>query len=164
VYSHLVVIFFVFHFSAYDRCKTNFAFSWALQFHLVVNFQKLWFSHKLGPSHVIDFENVMIAKHFQHTCTTEKEAKNQFYKQVERANVACLSHDLKLVMGDANAKVGRKTVHQPTIGKHSVHESTNENGLRLVDFAAGRRVAIKSGDQTSGTPQMYTPSTRSITA
>jgi hypothetical protein len=30
------------------------------------------------------------------------------------------------------------------IGKHSLHESTNENGLRLVDFAAGRQMAIKS--------------------
>jgi hypothetical protein len=49
-----------------------------------------------------------------------------------------------LLMADANAKVGRETVHQPTIGKHSLHESTNENGLRLVDFAAGRQMAIKS--------------------
>jgi hypothetical protein len=47
-------------------------------------------------------------------------------------------------MRDANAKVGRETVHQPTIGKHSMHENTNENGLRLVDFAAGRQMAIKS--------------------
>jgi hypothetical protein len=47
-------------------------------------------------------------------------------------------------MGDSNAKVGRETAHQPTIGKHSLHESTNENGLRLVDFAAGRQMAIKS--------------------
>jgi hypothetical protein len=47
-------------------------------------------------------------------------------------------------MGDANTKVGGETVHQPTIGKHSLHESTNENSLRLVDFAAGRQMAIKS--------------------
>jgi hypothetical protein len=47
-------------------------------------------------------------------------------------------------MGDANAKVGRETVHQPTIGKHSRHEITNENGLRVVDFAAGKQMAIKS--------------------
>jgi hypothetical protein len=45
-------------------------------------------------------------------------------------------------MGDANAKVGQETVHQPMIGKHSMHESTHENGLRLVDFAAGRQIAI----------------------
>jgi hypothetical protein len=68
----------------------------------------------------------------------------QFYEQLERAYAACSSHDVKLVMGDVNAKVGRDTVHQPTIGKHSLHESTHENGLRLVDFAAGRQMAIKS--------------------
>jgi hypothetical protein len=44
-------------------------------------------------------------------------------------------------MGGANAKVGRETVHQPTISKHSLHESTNKNGFRLVDFAAGRQMA-----------------------
>jgi hypothetical protein len=49
---------------------------------------------------------------------------------------------VKLVIGDANAKVGRETVHQPT--KQSLQESTNENGLRLVDFAAGRQITIKN--------------------
>jgi hypothetical protein len=60
------------------------------------------------------------------------------------AYAASPSHDVKLVMEDANAKVGRETVHQPTIGKYRMHEITNENSLRLVDFAAGRQMAIKS--------------------
>jgi hypothetical protein len=89
------------------------------------------------------------------TNDSEEEAKDQFYEQLKQAYAACPSHDVKLVMGDANAKVGRETVHQPTIGKHSLHESTNENGLILVDFVAGRQMA---------TSQMDTPSTRSITA
>jgi hypothetical protein len=76
------------------------------------------------------------------TNDSEEEAKGQFYEQLERAYAACPSHDVKLVIWDA--KVGRETVHQPTIGKHSLRKSTNENGLRLVDFAAGRQMAIKS--------------------
>jgi hypothetical protein len=43
-------------------------------------------------------------------------------------------------MEEANAKVGRETVHQPTIGRYSRHDSTNENGLRLINFAAGRQL------------------------
>jgi hypothetical protein len=51
---------------------------------------------------------------------------------------------VKLVIGDANAKFDRKTAHQPTIGKaQSLHESTNENGLRLDEFATGRQMANK---------------------
>jgi hypothetical protein len=78
------------------------------------------------------------------TNDSEEEAKGQFYEQLERAYAAYPSHGVKLVMRDANAKVGRETVHQPTIGKHSLHESSNENGLRLVDFAACRQMTIKS--------------------
>jgi hypothetical protein len=77
------------------------------------------------------------------TNNSEEEAKDQFYEQLEWAYAVCPSHDVKLVMGDANAKIGRETVHQPTIGKHSLHDSTNENGLILVHFAAGRQMAIK---------------------
>jgi hypothetical protein len=71
------------------------------------------------------------------TNDSEEEAKDQFYEQLERTDAACPSHDVKLVMGDANAR-------WETIGKHILHESTNKNGLRLVDFAAGRQMAIKS--------------------
>jgi hypothetical protein len=59
------------------------------------------------------------------TNDSEVEAKDHFYEQLKRAYAACPSHDVKLVMDDANAKVGRETVHQPTIGKHILHESTN---------------------------------------
>jgi hypothetical protein len=56
------------------------------------------------------------------TNDSEEKAKDQFYEQLERAYAVCPSHDVKLVVGDANTKVGQETVHQPTIGKHSLHE------------------------------------------
>jgi hypothetical protein len=59
------------------------------------------------------------------TNNSEEKAKDQFYEQLERAYAACPSQEVKLVMGDLNAKVSRETVHQPTIGKHSLHDSTN---------------------------------------
>jgi hypothetical protein len=57
---------------------------------------------------------------------------------------ACPGNDVKIVMGEANVKIGWETIHHPTISKYSLHESTNENGLRLIDFATGRQMVIKS--------------------
>jgi hypothetical protein len=90
------------------------------------------------------FFNYSINNIYAPTNDLEEEAKDQFYEQLERGYATCPSHDVNLMMGDANAKVGRETVHQPTIGKHSLHKSANENSLRLVDFAAGRQIVIKS--------------------
>jgi hypothetical protein len=42
------------------------------------------------------------------TNDSEEEAKDQFYEQLEQAYAVCPSHDVKLVMGDANAKVVRE--------------------------------------------------------
>jgi hypothetical protein len=78
------------------------------------------------------FNNSLINIHAP-TNDSEEEAKDHFYEQLERAYAACPSHDVKLVIGDANAKVCRESAYQPTIDKHS-----------LVDFAAGRQMAIKS--------------------
>jgi hypothetical protein len=115
------------------------------------------------------FSNYSLINIHAPTNDSEEEAKDQFYEQLEQTYAACPSHDKKLVMGDTNA-VGQETVHQSTIGKHSLHESTNETGLRLVDFAAGRQMAIKSTyfmhkriHLQYGNPQIDTPSTRSIT-
>jgi hypothetical protein len=111
--------------------------------HLVINFTPI--NERLCVIRIKGrFFNYSLINIHAPTNDSEEEAKDQFYEQQERAYAACPSHDVKLVMGDANAKIGRETVHQPTISKHSLHESTNENGLRLVDFAAGRQVAIKS--------------------
>jgi hypothetical protein len=39
----------------------------------------------------------------------------------------CPRNDMKIVMGgDANVKIGRKTIHHPKIGKYSLHETKNK--------------------------------------
>jgi hypothetical protein len=100
--------------------------------------------NKLTPQALTSNGYNIYTSSFAPTNDSKEEAKDQFYEQVERAYAACPSHDVKLVIGEVNAKVGRETVRQSTIGKYSLHERTHENGLRLVDFAAGRQMAIKS--------------------
>jgi hypothetical protein len=106
------------------------------------------------------FFNCSIINIHAPTNDSEEEAKYQFYEQLERAYVAWPSCDVKLVMGDANAKVGQETIHQTTIGKHSLHESRSVDKIfgscslpKAIQFA--EQYAVESllpvflGDQSS---------------
>jgi hypothetical protein len=42
---------------------------------------------------------------------------------------------MKILLGDFNAKVDREDIFQPTIGNESVHEISNDNGVRVPNFA-----------------------------
>jgi hypothetical protein len=39
------------------------------------------------------------------------------------------------LLGDSNAKVGREDIFKPIIGNESLHEASNNNGVRVVKFA-----------------------------
>ncbi|KAE9525900.1 hypothetical protein AGLY_013949 [Aphis glycines] len=51
---------------------------------------------------------------------------------------------IKIVLCVLNAKVGKEAVFRPIIGSHSLHEVTNDNGLRLIDFVCGNGLVVKS--------------------
>jgi hypothetical protein len=48
------------------------------------------------------------------------------------------------MLGDFNAKVGREDIFKPTIGNESLHEISNDNGVRLVHFATSKNLRVKS--------------------
>ena len=49
-----------------------------------------------------------------------------------------------MLVGDFNAKVGGEGIFGPTVGKHSLHEKTSDNGFRLVSFAAAQNMVVSS--------------------
>ena len=53
-------------------------------------------------------------------------------------------YHMKILLGDFNAKVGRENIFQPTIGTESVHPESNDNGIRLVNFATSKNLIVKS--------------------
>jgi hypothetical protein len=44
----------------------------------------------------------------------------------------CPMYPMKILLGDFNAKVGREDIFKPTIGNESLHEISNDNGVRVV--------------------------------
>jgi endonuclease/exonuclease/phosphatase family metal-dependent hydrolase len=85
------------------------------------------------------FQNVSFIN--VHVPTEEKEA---FYQKVEEIYDSCPSSNIKIVLGDWNAKVGREEIYQGLIGRHSMHLNTNNNGQMLVDFAAAKNMVVSS--------------------
>ena len=51
---------------------------------------------------------------------------------------------MKILLGDFNAKVGRENIFKPTIGNESLHQDSNDNGVRIVNFATSKNLVVKS--------------------
>ena len=49
-----------------------------------------------------------------------------------------------VLLGDFNAKVGRENIFKPTIGNESIHQDSNDSGVRIVNFATSKNLVVKS--------------------
>lgn len=81
-----------------------------------------------------------------HAPTEEKDdaTKDCFYELLEKTYEQCPRYDVKIVLGDFNAKIGKEDIFGRTIGRHSLHDTTSGNGFRLIDFAAGQNMVVCS--------------------
>jgi hypothetical protein len=51
---------------------------------------------------------------------------------------------MEMLLGDLNAKVGRTDIFKLTIRNESPHEISNDNGVRVVNFATSKNLVVKS--------------------
>jgi len=49
-----------------------------------------------------------------------------------------------MLLADFNAKVRRENIFKPTIGQESLHQDSNDNGVRLVNFATSKSLVVKN--------------------
>ena len=90
------------------------------------------------------FFNITVFCVYAPTEEAEDEEKDVFYTKLEEEINKVQRHDVKMILGDLNAKIGREEVYRHVIGKESLHKDSNDNGLRLIDFASGKQMIIKS--------------------
>lgn len=118
-------------------------------------------SERIRPT-VIKFEAVserlcflrLKAKHRKlslinvHAPTEEKseEEKEEFYELLENIYQRLPESDMKIILGDMNAKVGTEEYYKPAIGRYSKHTESNENGRKLISFALEKEMRIISTD------------------
>ena len=92
----------------------------------------------------VKFFNYSLINAYAPTNDKPDDVKEEFYERLDRTYGECPKHDVKLVVGDANAQVGIEEFFRPVIGKESLHSITNDNGLQLINFATARRMDICS--------------------
>jgi endonuclease/exonuclease/phosphatase family metal-dependent hydrolase len=51
---------------------------------------------------------------------------------------------MKILLGDFNAKVGKEHIFKPAIENQSLQETSNDNGVRVVNFATSKNLIVKS--------------------
>ena len=81
-----------------------------------------------------------------HAPSEEKsdESKDSFYEESEQVVDYFPKYNIKMLLGDFNAKVGRENISKPTIGQENLHLDSNDNGVRIVNFATSKNLVVKS--------------------
>jgi hypothetical protein len=74
----------------------------------------------------------------------KEEIKEQFYEELQRTQNSIPKHDLIIILGDMNAKLGKEKVFSQAIGRHTLHNVSKENGEMVANYAIGNNMFLVS--------------------
>ena len=72
--------------------------------------------------------NTTLINGYAPTEDQEAEKKDTFYDDLEGGYSKAPKNDVKIILGDFNAKIGREEVYWNIAGKNRLHEFNNDNG------------------------------------
>jgi hypothetical protein len=49
---------------------------------------------------------------------------------------------MKVLLGDFNAKVARENIFKEIIGNESLHQDSNDNGVRMVNLTISKTLVV----------------------
>jgi hypothetical protein len=72
------------------------------------------------------------------------DVKDSFCKKLGSVFDQFSRYDMKILLGDFSAKVGRKDIFKLTVRNERLHKISNDSGLRLVNSATSKNLIVKS--------------------
>jgi hypothetical protein len=72
------------------------------------------------------------------------DTKDRFYKEPEHVFHKFPKYHTNTLLGAFNAEVDREDIFKPMTGNESLHEISNDNGVRVVNFATSKNLRVKS--------------------
>lgn len=88
--------------------------------------------------------DIVLINCYAPTESADYNTKDEFYDSLERTFDSIPRNCIQIMVGDLNAQVGCEEVFQRTAGKESLHLVSNNNGIRLISFAASKDLIISS--------------------
>jgi len=88
--------------------------------------------------------NIILINCYAPTEDKDEETKNDFFKQLEALYDTIPQNMVKIVLGGFNAKIEKEIDYKPTIGQQSLHNDSNDNGVRVISFATSKGMNISS--------------------
>jgi hypothetical protein len=83
-----------------------------------------------------------------HGAAEEKidDTKDNFYEELEQLFFFYHfpKYYMEMMLGDFNAKLGREGIFKPTTGNEILHWDSNDNSVRIVNFATSKNLVVKS--------------------
>ena len=81
------------------------------------------------------FHNITFVYVYSPTEDTEDGIGDEFYETPQFVCDVLPKHEAIITLGDFNAKLGKEQLYKDITGRYSLHEVTNNSGLRLVQYA-----------------------------
>lgn len=70
--------------------------------------------------------------------------KEQFFEELQAIKDRIPKHDIVILLGDMNAKIGLEDAYSSVTGKHSLHAQSNSNGELICEYAVANKMYIMS--------------------
>jgi hypothetical protein len=90
------------------------------------------------------YNNVTLVNIYAPTKDKADSEKETFYEQLQLVIDQIPKSDTTVVLGDANAKLGKEDIYKEVSGKRTPHELTNINGEMPLEFAIGNNLTVMS--------------------
>jgi hypothetical protein len=72
------------------------------------------------------------------------DSKDRFYVVSEQVFFYFPKYNMKILLGDFNEKVERERIFKSTIVNEILHQGSNDNGVRIVNFPTKNNLVVKS--------------------
>jgi len=74
----------------------------------------------------------------------DDDVKKQFYAELQQIQEKVPKHDMLIILGGCNAKIGREKAYQKVTVKHTLDDTTNGNGELVCEYATVNDMVVAS--------------------